>query len=170
MGSSLPLKLQADLKSNTACSYSSFAPRHHNRGLWRSNMAEAGVEEESTAPEAPSTKFWSTRQGWIKDNNRTLPVIDSRGEDLSYKTHDFRCTQTPLLKSPSSSATWGWPGSWSSSSTKYKARSQHRFHTPILESSKHHGSALEQQGVGITTQSRTVFGSSDLSLLGRDET
>ena len=133
-------------------------------------MAETRVKKESTAPKALAAKLWPAGQGWITDNNRALSVFHGRGQDLSYKTHDFRRTQTPLPEPSSSSATRGRAGSRSSSSAKHKAWPQHRLHTPVLESFKHHGSALEQQGVGITVQSRAVSFAQDLPLAGGDET
>lgn len=92
MGSPLPLKIQADLKGDTACSYTSFAHHPYIWDLWRSNMAETRVEKESPAPKAPAAKFWLAWKGWIKDHNRPLSLLDSRGQDLSYETYDFRCT------------------------------------------------------------------------------
>ena len=63
MGSPLPIKVQADLKGDAACSYASFALHHYIWGLWRSNMAETRVKKESTAPKTPAAKFWLAGKG-----------------------------------------------------------------------------------------------------------
>ena len=89
MDSPLSLKIQADFKSDTACSYTSSARSYYIWGLWRSNLAEEGVKKESTAPKTPEAKFGLTGQGWFKDNNRPLSVLNSRGQNLSYETHDL---------------------------------------------------------------------------------
>ena len=55
-------------------------------------MAKTRVKKESTTPDTPAAKFWLAWKGWIEDNNSALPFLYSRGQDLSHKTHDFRCT------------------------------------------------------------------------------
>lgn len=55
-------------------------------------MAEKRVEKEGTASNASEAKLWLAWKGWIKDHNRALSLLDSRGQDLSYETYDFRCT------------------------------------------------------------------------------
>ena len=89
MGSSLSLKVQADLKSEAACSYTSSARSYYIWGLWRSNLAEERVKKERTAPKTPEAEFGLTGQGWFKDNNRPLSVLNSRGQNLSYETYDL---------------------------------------------------------------------------------
>ena len=89
MGSPLSLKVQADLKSNTACSYTRSARSYYIWGLWRSNLAEERVKKERTAPKTPEAKFGLAGQGLFKDNHRPLSVFNSRGQNLSYETHDF---------------------------------------------------------------------------------
>ena len=55
-------------------------------------MVETRVKKESTATKTPTAKFWLAWKGWVKDNNRALSLLDSRGQDISHETHDFRCS------------------------------------------------------------------------------
>ena len=89
MGSPLSLKVQADLQSNTPCSYTGSARDYHIWGVWRSKLAEERVKKERTAPKTPEAKFGFTGQGWFKDNNRPLSILNRRGQNISYETYDL---------------------------------------------------------------------------------
>ena len=84
MDSPLSLKVQTDLKSDTACSYIGSARSYHLWGLWRSELAEERIKKDRTAPNTSEAKLGPTGQGWFADNNRPLSVLNSRGQNLSY--------------------------------------------------------------------------------------